>query len=63
MSSLYEGIVQDLIDEFAKLPGVGPKGASRIAFHLLHTDREEATSVRYSVWTTLSGVALLEQRY
>ena len=41
MSSLYEGIVQDLIDEFAKLPGVGPKGASRIAFHLLHTDREE----------------------
>jgi recombination protein RecR len=35
MSSLYEGIVQDLIDEFAKLPGVGPKGASRIAFHLL----------------------------
>jgi recombination protein RecR len=41
MSSFYEGIVQDLIDEFAKLPGVGPKGASRIAFHLLHTDREE----------------------
>lgn len=41
MSSLYEGIVQDLIDEFAKLPGVGPKGASRIAFHLLHADNEE----------------------
>ncbi|MBU6347268.1 MAG: recombination mediator RecR [Actinomycetales bacterium] len=41
MSSLYEGIVQDLIDEFAKLPGVGPKGASRIAFHLLHADRSE----------------------
>ena len=41
MSSMYEGIVQDLIDEFARLPGVGPKGASRIAFHLLNTDRAE----------------------
>jgi recombination protein RecR len=41
MSGLYEGIVQDLIDEFARLPGVGPKGASRIAFHLLATDRED----------------------
>ena len=35
MSNIYEGIVQDLIDELAKLPGVGPKGATRIAFHLL----------------------------
>lgn len=35
---MYEGIVQDLIDEFAKLPGVGPKGATRIAFHLLNSD-------------------------
>lgn len=35
---MYEGIVQDLIDEFARLPGVGPKGASRIAFHLLSQD-------------------------
>jgi recombination protein RecR len=32
---LYEGIVQDLIDELGHLPGVGPKGAQRIAFHLL----------------------------
>ena len=40
MSSMYEGIVQDLIDEFARLPGVGPKGASRIAFHLLNADDE-----------------------
>jgi recombination protein RecR len=35
---LYEGIVQDLIDELGHLPGVGPKGAQRIAFHLLQTD-------------------------
>ena len=38
---MYEGIVQDLIDEFARLPGVGPKGASRIAFHLLNTERAD----------------------
>jgi recombination protein RecR len=38
---MYEGIVQDLIEEFARLPGVGPKGASRIAFHLLNSDSED----------------------
>jgi recombination protein RecR len=35
---LYEGVVQDLIDELGRLPGVGPKGAQRIAFHILNTD-------------------------
>lgn len=34
-SPVYEGPIQDLIDEMAKLPGLGPKGAQRIAFHLL----------------------------
>jgi recombination protein RecR len=43
MSNIYEGIVQDLIDELAKLPGVGPKGATRIAFHLLATDSADVT--------------------
>ena len=32
---MYEGAVQDLIDELGRLPGVGPKSAQRIAFHLL----------------------------
>ena len=32
---MYEGVVQDLIDELGRLPGVGPKSAQRIAFHLL----------------------------
>jgi recombination protein RecR len=35
---LYEGVVQDLIDELGRLPGVGPKGAQRIAFHLLQAE-------------------------
>jgi recombination protein RecR len=35
---LYEGVVQDLIDELGRLPGVGPKSAQRIAFYILQTD-------------------------
>ena len=35
---MYEGVVQNLIDELGRLPGVGPKGAQRIAFHLLAAD-------------------------
>lgn len=35
---MYEGAVQDLIDELGRLPGVGPKSAQRIAFHLLACD-------------------------
>jgi recombination protein RecR len=39
---LYEGPVQDLIDELGRLPGVGPKSAQRIAFHLLKVDSTDA---------------------
>ena len=35
---MYEGVVQDLIDELGRLPGVGPKSAQRLAFHLLASD-------------------------
>ena len=35
---MYEGVIQDLIDELGRLPGVGPKSAQRIAFHVLQTD-------------------------
>ncbi len=35
---MYEGVIQNLIDELGQLPGVGPKGAQRIAFHLLAAD-------------------------
>ena len=38
---MYEGIVQDLIDELGRLPGVGPKSAQRIAFHILGEDPED----------------------
>lgn len=35
---MYEGIVQELIDELGTLPGIGPKSAQRIAFHILQTE-------------------------
>jgi recombination protein RecR len=35
---VYEGAIQDLIDELGRLPGVGPKSAQRIAFHVLAAD-------------------------
>jgi recombination protein RecR len=40
---MYEGAVQDLIDELGRLPGIGPKSAQRIAFHLLAADPTDVT--------------------
>ncbi|MBD8585030.1 MULTISPECIES: recombination mediator RecR [unclassified Frigoribacterium] len=40
---MYEGIVQELIDEFGRLPGIGPKSAQRIAFHILQTETYDTT--------------------
>ncbi|GAA1651085.1 recombination mediator RecR [Georgenia ruanii] len=40
MAGVYEGAVQDLIDELGQLPGVGPKSAQRIAFHILSADAD-----------------------
>ncbi|MCI7552175.1 MAG: recombination mediator RecR [Actinomycetaceae bacterium] len=45
MASVYEGAVQSLIDELGRLPGVGPKSAQRIAFHLLEEDDSEVEAL------------------
>lgn len=42
---MFEGIVQDLIDQFGRLPGIGPKSAQRIAFHLLAADEEQVVQL------------------
>jgi len=38
---MYEGVVQDLIDELGRLPGIGPKGAQRIAFYVLAAEADD----------------------
>ncbi len=67
---MYEGVVQDLIDELGRLPGVGPKSAQRIAFHLLAADHADVrrlvqvlTEVKEKVrfCTTCGNVAEEEQ--
>ena len=40
---MYDGIIQDLIDEFGRLPGIGPKSAQRSAFHILQTQNFDVT--------------------
>ncbi len=40
---MYDGIIQDIIDEFGRLPGIGPKSAQRIAFHILQTESFDVT--------------------
>ncbi len=39
--SVYDGALQDLIDELGQLPGIGPRSAQRIAFHVLAAPKED----------------------
>lgn len=41
MPAVYEGAVQDLIDELGELPGIGPKSAQRMAIHVLEADEDD----------------------
>src|SRR5690349_17641821 len=59
--SFYAGPVQDLIDELGKLPGVGPKSAQRIAFHLLKLPKEDAERLALSITEVKSRVAFCER--
>ena len=49
MSSVYTQPVQDLIDELGRLPGVGPKSAQRIAFHILKLPEQDATRLAHAI--------------
>jgi len=46
---VYAGLVQDLIDELGRLPGIGPKSAQRIAFHLLKLPKEDALRLAHAI--------------
>ena len=58
---MYEGVVQDLIDELGRLPGVGPKSAQRIAFHLLTADPADVTRLSEILAVVKSTVRFCER--
>ena len=53
---MYDGAVQDLIDELGYLPGVGPKSAQRIAFHLLAADKVDVQRLAEAITTVKEKV-------
>ncbi|WP_017972821.1 recombination mediator RecR [Actinopolyspora halophila] len=57
---MYEGPVQDLIDELGRLPGIGPKGAQRIAFHLLSAEPADVTRLQDALQRVKEGVIFCE---
>lgn len=57
---MYEGVVQDLIDELGHLPGIGPKSAQRIAFHLLAADPADIARLQDVLGKVREGVQFCE---
>ncbi len=53
---MYEGPVQDLIEELGRLPGVGPKSAQRLAFHLLTVDAADAERLANAIRSVKENV-------
>ncbi|PIN50864.1 recombination protein RecR [Trueperella pyogenes] len=60
MAGVYDGAVQALIDELGRLPGVGPKSAQRIAFHLLEADDVEVEALVDALESVKSKVKFCE---
>jgi len=58
---LYDGVIQDLIDELGRLPGVGPKSAQRIAFHLLEIEEDQAAKLADVLREVRSKVRFCEE--
>lgn len=61
MSAIYAAPVQELIDELGKLPGVGPKSAQRIAFHLLKLPKQDATRLAHAITEAKDRVAFCQR--
>ncbi len=53
---MYDGAVQDLIDELGRLPGIGPKSAQRIAFYLLSSDATDVARLAETIITVKEKV-------
>jgi recombination protein RecR len=61
MSGNYTAPVQVLIDELGRLPGIGPKSAQRIAFHLLKVPTEDATRLAFAITDAKARVRFCER--
>ena len=60
MAATYDGAIQELIDAFAQLPGIGPKGAQRIAFYILGADRHSAQDLADAIVVAKEKVRFCE---
>ncbi|MEE1295209.1 MAG: recombination mediator RecR [Bifidobacterium merycicum] len=60
MALAYDGAIQRLIDAFSKLPGIGPKGAQRIAFYILGSDEREAADLADAIAEVKAKVKFCE---
>ena len=58
---MFEGPVQDLIDELGRLPGIGPKSAQRIAFHLLAAEPADVSRLQEVLQKVKDGRPLLRR--
>ena len=59
--AVYAQPVQELIDELGRLPGIGPKSAQRIAFHLLKTEKVDALRLARAISEAKDRVSFCEQ--
>ena len=57
---MYDGAVQDLIDELGRLPGIGPKSAQRMAFHLLSADPTDVSRLTAAIQAVKDKVRFCE---
>ena len=59
--SVYEGALADLVEEFGKLPGIGPKSAQRLAFYIMQSPREDVDSLISALTNVKTHVRFCDQ--
>ncbi|MYM19224.1 recombination protein RecR [Brevibacterium sp. 5221] len=60
MSMVYEGALADLVEEFGKLPGIGPKSAQRLAFHILQSPELDVSALAHALTEVKKRVRFCE---
>ena len=60
---MFEGPIQDLIDELSRLPGIGPKSAQRLAFHLVKVSPQEARRLAETIVAAKERVSFCKECY